>query len=145
MGTLKDSGARRAFDTGSVRDVAAGKGRFDLLSVIALVGDAKHMEAGALKYADRNWEKGQPLSVFLDSAMRHVVKLMLGMEDEDHASAAAWNINAYRHVLMMIEVGALPEELDDRWAKDKHPAMIEALAQRLFPEPDEKREGDADG
>lgn len=129
---LKDSGERREFETGSQRDTADGKGRFDLLSVVSLVMDAQHMEEGAKKYADRNWEKGQPLSVYINSAFRHLTKLMLGLTDEDHASALVWNINAYRHTLMMIEVGELPAELDDR------PRLCvgtpELIAARLFPD-----------
>jgi hypothetical protein len=41
MAELKDSGARRDFGTGAVRDVAAGKGRCDLLplGVIARMGE----------------------------------------------------------------------------------------------------------
>lgn len=35
---LKDSGARRQFETGAVRDIAAGKGRCDLLP-LEIVGD----------------------------------------------------------------------------------------------------------
>ena len=34
--TLKDSGARRSFDTGAVRDIAEGKGRCDLLPLDVL-------------------------------------------------------------------------------------------------------------
>lgn len=134
MGTspLKDSGERREFETGSVRDTAEGKGRFDLLSVTALVRDAQHMENGANKYSDRNWEKGQPLSVYINSALRHIVKLMLGLKDEDHASAAVWNLNAYRHTLMMIEVGHLPANLDDRYKLPD--GIAEKIAAELFPD-----------
>lgn len=38
MAELKDSGARREFDTGAVRDIAEGKGRCDLLP-LHIVGD----------------------------------------------------------------------------------------------------------
>lgn len=129
---LKDSGERREFSTGSVRDGDEGKGRFDLLSAVSLTLDAKHMQKGANKYADRNWEKGQPLSQYINSALRHITKAMMGLTDEPHMDAAAWNINAYRHTLMMIEAGALPEELDDRpsWG----PGVAEQIASRLFPD-----------
>lgn len=112
--TVKDSGTREQFDTGSRRDTRKGKGRYDLISPIALKRLAKHYENGAEKYGDRNWEKGQPLMRYLDSAIRHIVNLIEGLEDEDHAAAAAWNVFAYIHTQEMILKGRLPKDLDDR-------------------------------
>ena len=89
---LKDSGNRREFETGAVRDMQEGKGRCDLLPACALLRLSKHYEAGAMKYEDRNWEKGIPISVMVDSAMRHLLKYMDGQTDEDHLVAVAWNI-----------------------------------------------------
>lgn len=89
---LKDSGNRREFETGAVRDMQEGKGRCDLLPACALIRLSKHYEAGAMKYEDRNWEKGIPISVMIDSAMRHLLKYMDGQTDEDHLTAVAWNI-----------------------------------------------------
>lgn len=89
---LKDSGDRRKFETGAVRDMAEGKGRCDLLPACALIRLSKLYEAGAKKYDDRNWEKGIPLSVMIDSGMRHLLKYLDGQTDEDHLTAAAWNI-----------------------------------------------------
>ena len=54
---IKDSGERREFSTGAVRDMAEGKGRCDLLPACAILRIARHFEAGAKKYDDRNWEK----------------------------------------------------------------------------------------
>jgi len=108
-----DSGARQSFSTGSVRDTREGKGRFDLIPTYPLRRLARHYENGAEKYGDRNWEKGQELSRYLDSAMRHLVSVLEGRRDEDHASAVAWNIFAYVHTKEMIERGKLPSELDD--------------------------------
>lgn len=92
--TLKDSGERRQFTTGAVRDRAAGKGRYDLLPMQLLMRLARHYEAGAMKYSDRNWEKGMPFSVYIDAAMRHLVKYIAGWNDEDHLAAAIWNLAA---------------------------------------------------
>lgn len=89
---LKDSGNRREFETGAVRDMQEGKGRCDLLPACALLRLSKHYEAGAMKYEARNWEKGIPISVMIDSAMRHLLKYMDGQTDEDHLAAVAWNI-----------------------------------------------------
>ena len=119
FGVLPDSGGRRVFDTGSVRDVREGKGRYDLLSPFVTRADAILMEKGAIKYDARNWEKGQPVMSFYDSAKRHmddyVQCLLLGEEEaEDHLAAVRWNIGGMIHVLEMIRRGLLPVDLDDR-------------------------------
>jgi len=110
---VKDSGARQDFCTGSRRDTRNGKGRFDLITTIALRRLAKHYENGAVKYGDHNWAKGQPLSRYLDSCFRHLIGVLEGLEDEDHAAAVAWNIFAFIHTVDMIECGVLPKELND--------------------------------
>lgn len=110
---VKDSGVREEFTTGSKRDTRKGKGRYDLISPIAMKRLAQHYENGAAKYGDRNWEKGQPLSRYMDSLIRHAYCLMSGLEDEDHASAIAWNAFAFIHTKELIKHGKLPVELDD--------------------------------
>ena len=110
---VNDSGKREEFTTGSKRDTRIGKGRFDLISPIALKRLAKHYENGAVKYGDRNWEKGQPLSRYMDSLIRHAYCLLEGKRDEDHASAIAWNAFGYIHTEELIEKGLLPKELND--------------------------------
>jgi hypothetical protein len=110
---VKDSGKRQEFVTGAVRDIQQGKGRFDLISPIALKRLAKHYENGAIKYGDRNWEKGMPLSRFIDSAMRHLNSVLMGMDDEDHLAAIAWNAFGFIHIKKLIDEGKLPAELDD--------------------------------
>lgn len=135
MAEILDSGERREFDTGAVRDIAEGKGRCDLLplDVIAqLVDDivlseiesyrqtgeviylykalrwfikkryespadavlelSKHFEDGAKKYGEYNWQKGLPLSSFINSGVRHYLKWLRGDEDERHDRAFMWNI-----------------------------------------------------
>lgn len=89
---IKDSGDRTQFSSGAVRDMHTGKGRYDLLPMCVIDRLAKHYEAGALKYSDRNWEKGIPAHSFADSAMRHFCKYMDGWDDEDHLIAAIWNL-----------------------------------------------------
>lgn len=61
--TIKDSGERRWFTTGAVRDMSEGKGRFDLLPWAAVMEVAKHCENGAKKYGEHNVDKGIPLPV----------------------------------------------------------------------------------
>lgn len=89
---IKDSGHRREFETGAVRDMEEGKGRCDLLPACAVLRLSKHYENGVKKYGERNWEKGIPISSFIDSAMRHILKYLDGQTDEDHLVAASWNI-----------------------------------------------------
>lgn len=89
---IKDSGTRRQFDSGAVRDMQEGKGRCDLLPACAILRIARHFEAGAKKYDDRNWEKGIPVGSFIDSAIRHLMKYLDGQTDEDHLCAAGWNV-----------------------------------------------------
>jgi hypothetical protein len=110
---VKDSGKRQEFNTGSVRDTRDGKGRFDLITPLGLKRLAKHYEAGSKKYGDRNWEKGQPMSRYIDSLIRHAYCLLEGKRDEDHAAAIAWNALAYIHTEEMIERNNLPRELND--------------------------------
>jgi hypothetical protein len=110
---IKDSGKREEFATGSRRDTREGKGRFDLLPFRALTKLAQHFEGGAAKYGDRNWEKGQPLSRYADSAFRHLSKVMLNETDEPHAEAAAWNLMCLIETRERIRAGLLPESLDD--------------------------------
>ena len=135
MAELLDSGARREFGNGAVRDVAEGKGRCDLLPLkvaghiledsnlmmidsyvrsgivqcllevvrafsnkwyadveTAMLEVAKQYEDGARKYADRNWEKGIPVHVFIDSGVRHYLKFLRGDKDEPHDRAFIWNM-----------------------------------------------------
>lgn len=88
---IKDSGDRTVFNTGAVRDMHHGKGRMDLLPWPALIEVSKHCEEGALKYGERNCEKGIPIHSLVDSALRHLAKYMCGETDEPHLRAACWN------------------------------------------------------
>lgn len=81
----------RTFNSGAVRDNSEGKGRCDLLPACAILRLAKHFENGAKKYQERNWELGIPISSYMDSAIRHLMKYLDGQNDEDHLCAAAWN------------------------------------------------------
>ncbi|MEG1185847.1 MAG: DUF5664 domain-containing protein [Eubacterium sp.] len=147
---IKDSGERKEFESGAVRDIQKGKGRCDLLpldTLAYLCGDekvltelsrfmdfgrteslqltiymfceqclccpletaildlSKHYEEGAIKYDDHNWRKGIPVSVFINSAVRHYFKYKRGDNDEHHDRAFLWNI-----------VGAL-------WTLSHHPEL----------------------
>lgn len=109
---IQDSGDRTEFNTGAVRDMHEGKGRFDLLPMCVLMRLAKHYENGCLKYGDRNWEKGIPCHSFADSAFRHLVKYMDGWTDEDHLIAAIWNLCGLA------------------WTEEKHPELMDIPARQ---------------
>lgn len=95
---IDDSGERMVYGKGlAMREPATGKGRYDLITPFGIRRLALWYEAGSRKYADRNWEKGMPFSRYIDSAKRHIDKFVMGMEDEDHLAAAAWNILAIIH------------------------------------------------
>lgn len=109
----KDSGQRQEWNTGSVRDVAVGKGRFDLIPTEPVRRLAKLYERGAVKYGERNWEKGQPLMRYLDSALRHINCLIAGEPLEDHATAVVWNMFGFIYTQTKVAAGMLPKELND--------------------------------
>lgn len=90
---IKDSGERREFETGAVRDIQEGKGRYDLLPWEAIHELALHCEAGAFKYGERNCEKGIPMHSLIESAIRHLSCYLRGMDDEPHLRAAMWNVS----------------------------------------------------
>lgn len=89
---IKDSGNRREFSTGAVRDMAEGKGRMDLLPWAAIMEVSKHSENGCKKYGEHNVDLGIKTSSLCDSASRHLAKYFDGWDDEPHLLAAAWNL-----------------------------------------------------
>ena len=89
---ILDSGNRRQFASGAVRDIQEGKGRMDLLPWGAIMEVSKHCENGAKKYGEHNVDKGIPTHSLCDSAARHLAKYLDGWNDEPHLLAAAWNL-----------------------------------------------------
>lgn len=63
------------------------KSIYDMLMEVA-----KHYEQGAIKYSERNWQKGIPLHSFIDSGVRHLLKHWDGWRDEHHDRAFVWNM-----------------------------------------------------
>lgn len=78
-----------------------------------LVEVAKIFEAGALKYEPRNWEKGIPLSRFLDSGLRHLCRAERKDDDEPHLTMGCWNLLCMLETKLRIDAGFLPAELND--------------------------------
>ena len=89
---IKDTGKRTQFHTGAVRDTGENKGDFACMPAHALLRLAKLYEAGAAKYGRYNYQKGIPISSFIDSGIRHLFKYLAGENDEDHLASAAFNI-----------------------------------------------------
>ena len=111
---IKDSGNRREFNTGAVRDMAEGKGRMDLLPWDAVIEVSKHCENGAKKYGEHNVDKGIPTNSLCDSAARHLAKYLAGHTDEDHLLSVAWNL------LWAIEMRCNhPKMVNTPWKGDK--------------------------
>ena len=94
---VKDSGNRERFATGAVRDTANDKPRPDLISPFFMMRLGEHLRKGANKYTEWNWAKGIPSSRCFASCMRHLMQYAMGKRDEDHLSAAAFNIMAIIH------------------------------------------------
>jgi Domain of unknown function (DUF5664) len=106
-------GEHKVFETGAKREQATGKGRYDLIPPTPIHRLALHYGNGAVKYGDRNWEKGLPLARFLDSAERHMNQFKAGDRSEDHLAAVLWNIAGYIETEQRIRDGKLPETLRD--------------------------------
>jgi len=99
----KDSGKREEYKSGMRRDTQEGKARYDLVIPLntknhMLKRWAGLMERGMAKYGYRNWEKAESeeeMIRFKASAFRHFVQWFEGEEDEDHAAAVYFNIQAF--------------------------------------------------
>lgn len=132
---IKDSGERTQFETGAVRDMHDGKGRYDLLPWDAIHELALHCEEGALKYGERNCEKGIPIHSLIDSGIRHLSCYLRGMKDEPHLRAALWNIayalymEKHHPELQDIPVQQNPcIGCDDSWSASGHTSCHDACS-----------------
>ena len=111
--SMKDSGERRTFETGAVRDRGQFKPRPDLISPHANLREGAWLEVGAKKYKPRNWEAGMPISECVASLCRHLEAYKLGLRDEDHMAAIRTNAGFILHFEEEIKAGRLPASLDD--------------------------------
>jgi hypothetical protein len=83
---------------------------YDMLLEVSI-----HYEEGAIKYNERNWEKGIPLHCFIDSGVRHYLKFKRGDTDEPHDRAFLFNILGaiWTHI-------NLPDLIDLPFRKDEN-------------------------
>ena len=89
---ILDSGERTQFSTGAQRDMSENKGDMVSIPWESILRLSRHYEEGAKKYRRWNFRQGIPMSSYLDSALRHLAKYMSGCDDEDHLSAAVFNV-----------------------------------------------------
>ena len=132
---ILDSGNRREFSTGSVRDIDDSKGNTTLLPLDevsqfiqsteicciqkfkqtadirylflaisefnknhgwsdadSMLELSKHFTEGMKKYGKDNWKKGIPISSYMDSGIRHYLKVKAGWTDEFHDRSFVWNM-----------------------------------------------------
>lgn len=99
---IKDSGERKEFTSGMVRDTDGTKTYWHLVASGPMLRRwANHLTAGARKYARDNWMLAageEELARFRESAFRHFMQWYYGETDEDHAAAVYFNINGAEYV-----------------------------------------------
>ena len=78
-------------DFGHLHEVLSKKEPYDSSSHMFLEV-SKHFEEGAEKYGENNWQKGLPVKCYINSAVRHYLKVLRGDTDEPHDRAFVWNI-----------------------------------------------------
>ena len=79
---MTDSGKRQSFGKNmAIRDTTDDKPRPDLISPFAEERQGHWLRMGAVKYAERNWEKGMPFSRCVASLKRHLMKYQQGNQN----------------------------------------------------------------
>lgn len=92
-----------------------GKPRFDLVSPEWEEGLARVMAYGAVKYADRNWEKGIDVSRCYAALRRHLSAFICG-EDIDPESGLPHLMHAQANLMFLWAMPKIHPERDDRAA-----------------------------
>lgn len=94
------------------------KPRLSLIPKRALWALGGALTHGETHYGTHNWRKGIPVSILLDSALRHINEFNDG-EDMDVKSKNHHLGNAMANLAMAIEVSETMPELDDRFKPKK--------------------------
>lgn len=92
MDKLKQTGEPQRFEDGAQRDDDSTKPRPDLICPHFKQAVGRQLAIGAKYYGARNWEQGMPQSRFRASLERHLMAYDMGLDDEDHLAAAAFNL-----------------------------------------------------
>lgn len=104
---IKDSGARKQFDSGMVRDTDEGKINFLSVRIGPMFARwAAHLTKGRAKYPDiapgvPNWSLADGEAELIrarESAARHFESWLNNELDEDHAAGVYFNINLAEYV-----------------------------------------------
>lgn len=111
--SMEDSGERREFKSGAVRDRGGFKPRPDLISPHANLRAGAWLAKGAEKYGLRNYEKGMPISECIASLCRHIEDYKLGLTNEDHLAAIIVNAQFIAHYEEEIKAGRMNPAIDD--------------------------------
>jgi len=90
-----------------------GKLRYDLVPPYAFEQFVSVLTYGALKYDDRNWEKGIKWGRLFGAAMRHLWAFWRG-DDIDPESGIPHLAHAVCNIMMLLEYSKLRPEYDDR-------------------------------
>ena len=96
-----------------------GKLRFDLIPAYATEQVARVFTNGAVKYGDRNWEKGMNWSRVIASLKRHLNSFEQG-EDIDLESGLLHTAHIATNALFLVEYSKIYKEGDDRSYKIKN-------------------------
>lgn len=102
LGTIKDSGKRVTYSSGSMRDPGEGKIKWSRITYGPMMRRwAQHLTTAEAKYPDKapgvpNFsliESEEEFFRYKESAFRHFMSWWNDETDEDHASACFFNIN----------------------------------------------------
>ena len=112
--TFKKLGSEETIhSTGAQRDTRVGKGAFHWMPWTALFLVSRIYENGNKQRGIRNWEKGMPISEYLDSTMRHITRYIAGDRAEPHLAQACWNVINALQTAIWVKMGLRPKELND--------------------------------
>lgn len=111
---IKELEGLHTHPTGALRESKEGKGKPHLLLCsfpYALQQLSLHVDCELGR--ERNFEKGLPLSSFVDAALRHLTLWSCGDEEPHHLRSALWNMAALVETEHRVENGYLSSEIDD--------------------------------
>ena len=97
---------------GALRESKEGKGRFDLLPYKALSELAKHLENGAKKHGEHNWEKGLNLTDCYSAAIRHALQAN-GLDWTKQKEDANGESKRYHLRAAMFNIAVILEQMED--------------------------------
>lgn len=134
---IKDSGERKQFESGMVRDTEEGKTFWSLVASGPMLRRwADHLTNGARKYDKNNWMKAageEELQRFKESAFRHFMQWYYGDADEDHAAAVIFNLNGAEYVKEKLANEPTPRDQSPRNGPEPiQGSYLHSLADRFF-------------